>query len=144
MAWSTPKTDWLSTNKYNYTDFVKLIDSIAYVATIITGYGITLSQEAFTIWGYGDDSLIDIRLDQLTRNINDVGDKWLKPLGWIEITDNWESNRKPNLENLSYIDINTLETDIKILKEHEELFSDAVLRTGEPLAVCAADKTTIF
>ena len=111
MAWTTPKTNWVSSDYYNYGDLNKVESNTDELNTIITSLvpaptlGAIVTNRTNVTLEYYDS------LNRVESNILALKTAFYEPLGWITPKTDWVS-----LQAFDNIDANRLESNLLALK----------------------------
>lgn len=112
MAWQTPKTNWLPTDYYNFSDLNRVENNIQHIASMLgthLGQTFTLSivsNRTMTRFEYYDS------LNRIESNITFLVGNFYTPAGWEASKTTWSSNQA-----FGYIDANRLERNLFLLYE---------------------------
>ena len=83
MPWETPKTDWLSTDVYNFDDINRVENNIEYVRLelIVLGY----AMPSITVITDRTNKAYDLlsSINRLESNLQLVADNFVEPPGWL-------------------------------------------------------------
>lgn len=110
MAWITPKTDWTSTDYYNYDDLNRVESNCQEIENLISTYSVA---PTITVKTDRDNTRIEYyeNLDTIESNILALRTSTAEPSGWIAPKTNWQSVRG----SFSYTDANRLESNVSAL-----------------------------
>jgi hypothetical protein len=111
MAWQTPKTDWTSSDYYNYSDLNRVENNTGELENLVDTYFSIQPLTKIT-----DRTNIHIEyydsLNRVESNILALKDATFQPLEWETPKTNWQSVS----DAFSYVDANRLEKNLVNLK----------------------------
>lgn len=114
MAWVTPKTDWKSTDYFNFEDANKIYANIIAVRQIMIQKGIPAAE--IPISGYSVSSLTTIPYSNTWQALEDnikVLTRRHTPIGYKDRDLPWSAE-----SSISFSDINRWENNLKLIYEY--------------------------
>ena len=140
-SWQTPKTDWISTDYYNYDDLDRVEENTEYLDDEFTTLGYTVSTTTYTyprsrtsFNHYYDD------MNRIENNILAIKDGTWEPLTWTTPVTSWASVSQA----FGFGDANRLEQNLYYLKEMLDNIKLAFLYCGDSQgAICGKQNTQL-
>lgn len=126
MAWITPKTDWVETDFYNYTDLNRVENNTDFLLGHIANIVIPPVLASRITTRTNSDLDYFESINRIENNIKLLGDASVNPNGWITPYTSWISVYK----GFSYIDANRLESNLLNLKTMIDLIIESFRYCG--------------
>lgn len=110
MAWITPKTNWTTSNYYNYSDVNRVENNTDAVADLVETYSARpILDIVKKDWTNADIVFYDA-INRIESNILALKNATYQPLDWIVPITNWVS-----ADVFDYVDANRLEANLLAL-----------------------------
>lgn len=109
MPWNTTKTNWVSTDYYNFSDLNRVENNIDYVRTVLIALGYTIPSITTNT---GRTNLSYDTIDSINRvesNLNTIKNNFVTPSTWTE-GQTWSL-----ITPFSYTDANRWESNVQAL-----------------------------
>ena len=131
MAWTTPKTTWVTTNYINIADFNRIEGNTEYLKDVLVNdFGKTISITIDTSWANTDFPYYD-ELNRMEGNINTLNTNWVTPTGWVTPKTDWVTGSIVQGTNLTAAQMmNRMEVDLELLYDSVEGTKDYFLVSG--------------
>ena len=111
MAWMTPKTDWVSTDTYEYSDLNRVENNIDAIADLIEIYAARPVVDPLDTTRTRESLLYYDALNIIEGKLNTLKAALYEPPAWIAPKTTWTSV----YQIFDYIDANRLEGDLDAL-----------------------------
>lgn len=115
MAWQTPKTNWVASESYNYSDINRVENNTLEVHTYLTGIGYALP--GITTVTNRTSSSYDLisSINRLENNLDSIKNNFVTPPGW-QAKQTWTATTSFD-ENHA----NRWENNVSLLYEYAQL-----------------------
>lgn len=111
-SWIAPKTNWTSSDFYNYADLNRVENNTEYLKDYFSNLGYVPSTTTITTNRTKASIEYFDSLNRIESNIKAIKEASFEPVGWIEPYTTWVSVSKI----FSYVDANRLESNLVFLK----------------------------
>jgi len=79
MAWTTPKTDWVSTDYFNYSDYTRIKGNLEYLVTLVNEVYSELTISTMTAKTSYSDYIYADEINLFETNLQAIHD-WIAPI----------------------------------------------------------------
>ena len=135
-SWTTPITNWNSSNYYNFGDLDRVEENTEYLKDEWENIGYSIGTTTFkyprtnsTIDFYDD-------LNRVENNILALGTGSFIPSPWITPVTDWVTGN-----SFDFNDANRLEKNLNSLYDSLNNVKDSLMPTGHPLLICGKGNT---
>lgn len=107
MPWITPKTDWLSSDFYDFSDLNRVENNIEYASASLVVIGYPMPSMTFIKDRTNKSYDLLSSINRIEANLQTVADNFVEPPGWLPVVlwqpdtkfteyhaNRWESNAK--------------------------------------------------
>jgi hypothetical protein len=124
-SWTTPVTDWTSSDYYNYGDVNRVEGNTEYVKDLLISAGYSPSLASIVKTWANTSILFYDDLNRIENNIKALKDCSYEPLNWITPVTDWAT-----LDVFDYNDAIRLESNLYELKTMVDNIISAFLKCG--------------
>lgn len=119
MAWITPKTDWLASDFYDFSDLNRVENNIEYVRLRLGVIGYSVPSMTFIKDRTNKSYDLLSSINRIESNIDQLASSFVYPPGWLPLVF-WQPDTK-----FTEYHANRWESNVSLLKEYSELTEQA-------------------
>lgn len=111
MPWQAPKTNWTSSDYYNFADLNRVESNSVFLAEKLGEYfSKTITLNGVTTNRTMERIEFNDQLNRIEGNIAILASNFYKPVGWKEVKTTWSANQP-----FDYTDANRLENNLFLI-----------------------------